>query len=195
MCTHSFFDLAFAFRFAWNRLSSLCLCFRTISASIHSAVRQTYYHQMIMSWSTDDIDLSTESWPSVVYMKSSWSHPAAESSWYFCYLALIAKPILIFSIQSQKAKLDIVKSADSKLLKSAVRFCEFKSTNLPKKSETTCSEHLQMKEVATLRKIKFEIIEIKSLLEVSRILTSNRTLNRQFSSTWAPSDERSCYTS
>ena len=137
-----------------------------------------------MSWSTDDIDLSTESWPSVVYMKSSWSHPAAESSWYFCYLAPIAKPILIFSIQSQKAKLDIVKSADSKLLKSAVRFCEFKSTNLPKKSETTCSEHLQMKEVATLRKIKFEIIEIKSLLEVSRILTSNRTLNRKLSNTW-----------
>ena len=123
---HSFFDLA------WSWLSSLCLCFRTISASIHSAVRQTYYHQMIMSWSTDDIDLSTESWPSVVYMKSSWSHPAAESSWYFCYLAPIAKPILIFSIQSQKAKLDTVKSADSKLLKSAVRFCEFKIPICPR---------------------------------------------------------------
>ena len=58
------------------------------------------------------------------------------------------------------------------------------NTNLPKKSETTCSEHIQMKEVATLRKIKFEIIEIKSLLEVSRILTSNRTLNRKLSNTW-----------
>ena len=38
-------------------------------------------------------------------------------------------------------------------------------------------------EVAKFRKIKFESIEIKSLLEVSRILTSNRTLNRKLSNT------------
>ena len=32
---HSFFELA------WRRLGSLCLCFWTMSASVHSAVRQT----------------------------------------------------------------------------------------------------------------------------------------------------------